>query len=250
MARIQETHETASSSCASRRTGITRFVAAFVIFGLGLQATAAELTGYVVLSSDYVQRGVSYSDDDPVLQLGGDVLFQSGFFLGAWGSTLDVAGNNGSQRDFEVRYYVGYGHELADDWAIAANAVLYTYPGSGGSFDYDYEEYSLALNFRDRYWLDYAVAPDFYGTGRSTWSLAMLGEWPLPNKFRLSAGIGHHDLSDLSGSTYRYWQFGISRLINRIDLDLRYHGASDWVPVFSTAERTDDRVVLGIRLQF
>ena len=48
-------------------------------------AQAADVTGYVVLTSDYVYRGVTYSDGHIAGQTGADIAFDSGAYAGVWG---------------------------------------------------------------------------------------------------------------------------------------------------------------------
>jgi len=116
----------------------------------GPTAVAAELTGYAVLTTDYVFRGVTYSDSHGAVQLGGDVSLDSGFYLGAWASTVDISNGPGRQRDVEFDYYIGYGLDVSNKWGVGANVVSYNFPGAEGPFDYDYVEYSLTSNYNDR----------------------------------------------------------------------------------------------------
>lgn len=236
----------------SRRAGRKTFVS-FVAAGM-LSATtfsdAADLTGYLVLTSDYVYRGVTYSDGDIAGQLGGDLSFDNGFYFGVWASTIDISNGPSRQRDTEIKYYIGYSYEFDRNWSFGANVVAFTFPGDEGSIHYDYEEITVSANYADSVWLEYSYSPDIYNTGRSTQNLALLAEWPLANQFRLSAGVGHYDVSELTGSEYTYWQAGISRPVGFIEVDLRYHGTSSWVPIVSSADRADDRVVLSLRYQF
>ena len=211
---------------------------------------AAEFTGYAVLATDYVFRGVSYSDSHAAVQLGGDVSFESGLYFGAWVSTVDISSGAGRQRDLQANYYLGYGFDLTDSFSFAANAVSYNFPGSEGSFNYDYFEYSLTTNYNDRVWFEYSISPDFYKTGFSTQNFDLYAEWPAMGELIVGAGAGFHDLSDFVGSDYGYWQLGITYPVGIIDFDLRYHDTSDWVPLFSSPDRAEERVVLSIRGQF
>lgn len=217
---------------------------------LSLSAQSAEITGYVVLTSDYVFRGVSYSDEDPAAQAGIDVSFDSGVFLGAWGSTIDIDNPPFSLRDREVIYYIGYNHTVSSDWTIGANVVAYRYPASDGLVDYDYDEYMLTVNYHDRAWFEYARSPDLYNSGYSTDNYRAHVEWPMPHLITGSAGIGYYDVSGLSGEGYSYWELGVMRPVGVVDLDLRYHDTNRWVPIISSAERADSRIVFSIRFQF
>lgn len=213
-------------------------------------AGGAELSGYVILTTDFVFRGVTYSDGDPAAQLGGDVAFDNGLYLGAWASTIDIGSASGTQRDVEVNYYVGYSYDLNDKWTAGANVVAYTFPDAEGSTDYDYFEYSLSANYDDRVWVEYSYSPDLHHTGEATHHVAAFTEWPVFDRFSASAGVGYYDTSNLSGSDYTYWEAGLSRPVWRALVDLRYHDASRWVPFISNPDRADARVSLTVKFGF
>jgi len=223
----------------------------FLYAGLsGPTAAAVELTGYAVLTTDYVFRGVSYSDSHGAVQLGGEVSFDSGLYFGAWGSTVDISNGPGRQRDVEIDYYIGYGLDISNKWGVGANVVSYNFPGAEGPFDYDYIEYSLTSNYNDRVWFEYSYAPDLYHSGYSTQNYELYAEWQLRGELSLGAGAGFYDVSNLAKSDYSYWQLGVTRPFGVVDVDLRYFDTSDWVRIVSTAERAEERIVLSVRLQF
>ncbi len=213
-------------------------------------ATAADVNGYISLTTDYVYRGVTRSDEGPAGQLGIDVSFNSGLYVGVWASTVDIGNSVTSQRDREVNYYAGYGIQLAERWRAGASLVAYRFPGAFGLLDYDHEEYSASLNYDDRVWFEYSYAPDYYNTDTRAHHYELFGEWPLPAEISLSAAVGHFDAADFSGRAYTHWQLGVSRPVGRIDLDIRYHDTSRWVPRISNPERAAARVSLTARFQF
>ena len=227
-----------------------RYIAAFAITVSSSATSAAEFSGYGVLTSDYVHRGVTYSDGHVAAQLGGDIEFGSGIYLGVWGSTADVQNGPSRHRGRQVNYYFGYSLDVSSRWSLGANAVAYTFPGATGDIDYDYEEYSVSANYRDRAWLEYSMSPDLYSTGYDTHNFELLIEWPLPHSVTFGTGLGYYDVSGLTGSGYSYWQAGFSRALGLVDLDLRYHDTNRWVPIVSTAERAESRVVLSVRFHF
>src|SRR5690606_30363756 len=212
---------------------------AYVIVLLGAASLAsptraADVTGYAVLTSDYVFRGVSYSDGHASLQGGADVALESGLYLGAWASSVDISGGPTRQRDLQVNWYLGYSHELRSTWSLGVNAVLYTFPDTVGETDYDFLEYSIVANFNDRAWVEYSYSPDLYHSGSQTHNLDLYAEWPLPARLMLGGGAGYYDVSELTGRSYTYWQLGLTRPFGWIDIDLRYHGTSRAVPIIST----------------
>lgn len=213
-------------------------------------APAAEVTGYGVLTTDYVFRGVTYSDGHAALQAGADVALDSGLYMGIWASSVDISGGPTRQRDLQLNYYLGYNHDLRSDWSIGANAVFYTFPRTKGDIDYDFPEYSIVANYDDRMWIEYSYSPDLFHSGRDTHHLDLYAEWPLAAHLVLGAGAGYYDVSELAGSAYSYWQLGITRSFRRIDVDLRYHDTSRAVPIISTPERAKARIALSVKIVF
>ncbi|NCF14859.1 MAG: hypothetical protein GWP62_06080 [Gammaproteobacteria bacterium] len=213
-------------------------------------ALAADFGGYVALTTDYVKRGVTQSDGDAALQLGAEVSFDSGFYLGAWASTIDISNGPSRQRDLEVNYYAGYALDVSDSWRFTAGAVAYSYPGQTGNVDYDYVEYSLGGSFNDQVWLDVAYSPDLYNTGRSTTNIELYAEWPVGSMWAIGGGVGHYDTSNLTGRSYLYWQLGITAYLSWANVDLRAHDTDDWVPIISTPDRADSRIALTVQIPF
>ncbi len=217
---------------------------------IGSPSLAAEFSGYGVLTTDYVFRGVTYSDGHAAAQLGGDVSFDSGIYLGAWASTVDIENAPDNKRDLELDFYVGYGYELTNDWSVDVKIVSYNFPGAEGQFDYDYIEYSLTANLRDRLWLEYSWSPDLFNSGYSARNYELYTEWPAWGELLVGAGAGLYDASTLTGADYGYWQLGVTYPVGRIDVDLRYFDTSDWVPIISAPERAQERIVLSLRIAF
>ena len=58
-------------------------------------AASAEFSGNVALTTDYVWRGVSQTDEGPAVQGGFDYEHESGFSAGVWGSNVDFDGDTG-----------------------------------------------------------------------------------------------------------------------------------------------------------
>jgi len=229
---------------------MARPILILLILLIGKHAGAAEFSGYVALMTDYVKRGVTQSDGDPALQLGGDVSFTNGFYLGAWASTIDVNNGPTRQRDREVNYYVGYVFDVTKSWRISANAVAYEYPGQTGNVDYSYQEYTIGGSYNDKLWLDFSHSPDLYNTGLSATNVELFAEWPLNGVWAIGGGAGYYDTSNLTGSAYQYWQLGITGSFKWADVDLRFHDTDKWVPIISTPDRAKSRVVLKIQFPF
>lgn len=211
---------------------------------------AAEFSGYATLTTDYVWRGVTQSNGDAAVQFAGDVAFANGIYTGIWISTVDIQNPPDNERDLQVNYYLGYGHDVSDAWRLGVHAVFYTYPGSTGSFDYSYEEFAFTANYDDRIWLEYSYSPDLYHSGYDTHNFEIYGETFLGKHLIIGGGAGYYDVSALAGEGYAYWQLGVTWPAGRFELDLRYHDTNDWVPIISSPDRAGARGALSLRFSF
>lgn len=84
-----------------------------------------ELSGNVALVSDYRFRGVSFSDGDPALQGGIDLVHSSGFYLGTWGSTISGGTPYG---ELELDLYAGWSGDVSDGVTFDIGLLYYVYP--------------------------------------------------------------------------------------------------------------------------
>lgn len=227
-----------------------KLLAIALLAAFSMPAVGTELSGYLTLTTDYVWRGVTQSDGDPALQLGGEVSFRSGVYAGLWGSTIDINNGGDRQRDAEVNYYIGYGHDVSAQWTLGVSAVAYTYPGQTGVIDYNYEEYGISVNHDDRVWLEYAYSPDYWGLNIESHNIELISEWAAGEHLVLGGAVGYFDFRDFLDDSYAYWDLGMTWPINRFSIDLRYHDTSDTVFIVSTPDRADARAVLSFRVFF
>jgi uncharacterized protein (TIGR02001 family) len=228
-----------------------RLISLFFVMSLSTSpVVAAEVTGYALLTTDFVYRGVSHSDEHGAAQVGVDLVLESGLYFGVWGSTIDIGGGTTRQRDREINYYLGYSYDISRRWTIGVNAVAYAFPGAMGQIDYDYEEYSVSVNYDDRLWLEYGQSPDLYHTGAETEFASLYTSWPLGRHFVLGGGVGVYDVSELVGDDYSYWELGVTRAFGKVALDIRFHDTSRWLRIISSPETADGRVVLSAKILF
>jgi uncharacterized protein (TIGR02001 family) len=237
-------------NCAYRYSGPMKMFVIFVALFAIRPAAAAEFSGYLTLTSDYVRRGVSQSDGDAALQLGVDFSFEAGFYVGAWGSTVDISNGPTRHRDRELDLYAGYVFDVTNLWRVSANLVSYLYPGQTGDVDYDYVEFSLAANYDDHFWLEYSYSPDLYHTNLSSENLEFYAEFSLWRNWSIGGGVGYYDVSELSGQGYGYWQLGVTGNFRYADIDLRYHDTNRSVYLVSTDELSQARVAATVTIPF
>ena len=84
-----------------------------------------QLSGTADITSNYVFRGMSFSDDEPAIQTGAE-LSVGPLYAGVWGSTVEDAGISG----YEADYYVGARHTYDNGLGLDVGYIKYTAKGS------------------------------------------------------------------------------------------------------------------------
>lgn len=151
---------------------------------------ALTLSGSATLTSDYRFRGISQTGGRPALQGSLDLDHSSGFYLGAWASTIHNYAAHGA--DAEVDLYGGY-RKMISGTTVDGGLLYYYYPGAGDARTDFFEPYlnvshmvgpisaKVGLNYA---WKQHALACAYdirCGGGRRADNLYTYGE--------LSAGL-------------------------------------------------------------
>lgn len=189
-------------------------------------ANAGELSGIATLTSQYIYRGLASSDGHPALQAGLDFESDSGLFVGAWASTIDLPSPDGG-RDMELDYYAGYEYASAKPVSVSLSLVRYSYPGSSADRSYDYTELLLGMSLNKRYSIELGYSDDLYGRDAIGRHVELRGDWPLRSAWVVNAGVGLNDLEDLGASRYLYWDVGASARFSWLTVDLRWYDNED-----------------------
>jgi uncharacterized protein (TIGR02001 family) len=131
--------------------------AAAWLVGITLATTqskaASEWAGSAALASDYFVRGISRTSDHPALQLDLHYSSPDGFLAGAFASNTQIDPNE--PRDVELSGFVGYAHNLTDDWRGKILASHYAYPWNRAGSHYNYDELDFDLAYQG--WLHFDV---------------------------------------------------------------------------------------------
>lgn len=205
---------------SNRRTAPPWVVAVIALVGSGAaraQDPVSELSGYVTLSSGYWKHGLAHNDGAS-LQLGIDYQHYTGFFAYARAMNVDYPQNLPEQtRDVETSVYVGY-HRHRAQWSWTASLGSYIYPGADG---YDYDEVSASVGFRDRVFYSASYNDEYYVRGASALNQEVSVAFPLPAEIEIGGAVGYFDVS--GGPEITHWNVGVSKLVGRTALDLRYY---------------------------
>jgi len=205
---------------SSRRIAPSWVAVVIALVGSGAasaQDPVSELSGYVTLSSGYWKHGLAHNDGAS-LQLGIDYQHYTGFFAYARAMNVDYPQNLPEQtRDVETSVYVGY-HRRRAQWSWTASLGSYIYPGAD---NYDYDEISASVGFRDRVFYSASYNDEYYVRGASALNQEVSVAFPLPAEIEIGGAVGYFDVS--GGPEITHWNVGVSKLVGRTALDLRYY---------------------------
>lgn len=204
------------------------------------------ISANVALTSDYVWRGYSQTDEDPAISGGFDYTHTSGFYAGVWGSNVGFAPDS----DLELDIYAGFSKDLDNgiNWDIGI--LRYNYPGTSISGDIDWNEYHLSAS--------YGIASasinytnDVYGSGTTAIYYTFAMEYALPKDWTLAAGINlyDYDASLVNGSVVDY-HLGISTTFAGLGFDFSYYDTNKTAADFYGANIAGGRLVLSMSKEF
>lgn len=196
-------------------------------------------------ASDYMYRGVSQNDNDPVLQAALDYTHSSGLYAGVWASPVDFGASVGA--DVEWDTYVGYAFPLNERWGADIQLVRYNYTGTHDGHDIEYNELIGKLTYAERYSLMAGYSNDVFASGENGLYLNLGGTWSLPHEFSLAASVGYYDLSD--GDSYADFSVGASRDFGPVNLALSYVG-TDGEGEDLFGDLAEPRLVFAAKMEF
>jgi uncharacterized protein (TIGR02001 family) len=94
----------------------------------------AGLTVTPAVVSDYDFRGITQTANEPALQVGATYAFDSGLYIGGWGSNVKFGpGDPKLELDWSLGYAFG---DAKEGFAYDFGVVYYTYQKSGSDFNY------------------------------------------------------------------------------------------------------------------
>jgi len=183
--------------------------------------------GSLALTSDYIVRGISRSNDLAALQLDLHYLNSSGFVAGLFASNTQI--DPGEPKDVELDAFLGFAWTANDDWHGKILASHYAYPWNHAGSGYDYDELDLDAEYAN--WLNATVvyspnAPRFvpeYGLiGVTSASAEMSVQRPLLRRLSATAGAGYSYYAGPDGGGYAYWSVGAAYDLAPVSLTLSY----------------------------
>ncbi len=191
------------------------------------------------VTTDYVFRGFSQSDQSPAIQGGVDVTYRI-FYVGAWASTIELEPVGAFESNVEVDIYAG----IKPVWGpitFDLGVIYYAYPGASSLPNADLDYVELKFGASGSPWRDATAgitvfySPEYTGETGNVWTFEGTFAQALP-KFRdivptISATLGYQLGDDAAyiaavgngDDNYLYWNAGISLAFSeRFSVDFRY----------------------------
>jgi uncharacterized protein (TIGR02001 family) len=194
-------------------------VAALSALSAGAVMAEGALSYNIAVTSDYVWRGVSQTDENPALQ--GGIDYSNGiFYAGGWASNVDFRNSAQEDASVEIDVYAGVKPSVGN-WTFDLGAIYYYYPDADDS------------NFGE------LKAGFSHPLGKGTIGAVVYTDWetlenpyyelnasyPLTDKFSVSGAMGKYEAA---GGEYTTFNLGVGYALNKtISLDARYHATGD-----------------------
>lgn len=192
--------------------------------------------GSLAVTSDYIYRGVSESNDEAAVQADLHLDTARGTFFGAWASTRSRRLEPGAAGILEL--YLGQRVDLGRSWSGTLSARSRQYLGAQETSD-DYQELAAALSYLDRWSLSVSVIPNavhywFYQRLRRTTAYVAesAAQWSFGRHWLATAGIGYYRTDGTAygperGTGYLYGNAGMALEYGPWRLDAGYYLAQE-----------------------
>ena len=197
-------------------------------------AAAPALTGNIALTSNYVFRGISQSQNKPALQGGFDYNHASGLYVGIWASNVGWvdAGGYKANNSLETDFYAGYKGAFAEDFTFDVGAIKYYYPGTAvaGAATPDTIEGYVAIGWKF-VTLKYSHTLSEYMVGwrgangensRNSNYLDLSANYDLGNGWGINGHVGHQEIKNVAEASYTDWKLGVTKDIGYGVVGLSY----------------------------
>ena len=192
-------------------------------------ATTA-FNGDVDFYSDYVGRGLTFSNGKPVLQARVEYDWAQGLYGGlAMSNRADIL----NRETVEVDLYGGYRKQI-DDWSIDVGAISWLYPRS--RFDvsnntYDILEAAVDITYKsfgvklwydlfdylglndESAWANYHLSPNGSSSGSSYIDSHL--SLPVSTRFSVKLHAGHQFIRNYGELDYTDWLLGVEQTVGR-----------------------------------
>lgn len=181
------------------------------------QEAAATATANVALTSDYRYRGISQTRLQPAVQAGADYAAASGWYAGAWASSITWTRDAGGSGSIEADIYGGKRGSFANGIGYDAGLLGYLYPSNGLSHVSGFDNANTAEVYAQ---LGYGIAtlkyshslsnlfgiPDSHGSGYLDLNL----NFAAGEKTTVNLHAGRQRVRHASAASYTDWKAAVA----------------------------------------
>lgn len=227
------------------------------MIGAAAGSAAAQLSGTVAAVTDYRYRGVTFSDRRPAAQAGLTYDDASGWYAGAFASTVRLDPPGPATSHFQGIAYGGYAARLESGVSLEAGGAYSAF--SGGS-DFNYGELFVGaaaetLSARVHY------SPRYFGTSSNGVYGEVNASHPVMDAVRLQVHVGflRYRYDSPYGSLYGAksannifdGRIGVRADVDRIELELAWVGVSNHsAGYYITGRNSPNGVVASVSMAF
>jgi uncharacterized protein (TIGR02001 family) len=163
--------------------------------------------------SDYRYRGISQTRLKPALQGGFDYAAPSGFYVGAWASTIKWVKDFGGDANIEVDLYGGYKTELSPGLTLDVGLLQYYYPSNKLNPSADTLEVYGALSIGPVTAKYSHSTSNLFGVPDSKGSsyFDVTANFDLGDGFTLTPHIGHQAVKHNSTASYTDYSVAVAK---------------------------------------
>jgi uncharacterized protein (TIGR02001 family) len=178
-----------------------------------LAQEANPLSFNVSVTSDYRYRGISQTRLKPALQGGVDYAHSSGFYVGAWASTIKWISDGGGDADVEIDTYAGYKTEVGGGVTVDVGFLRYNYPGNDLPVSANTNELYGAVSFGPatlKY--SHSISNLFgFADSKNSSYLDLSATFDIGGGFTLTPHIGHQKVKNNSDFSYTDYSLTVNK---------------------------------------
>jgi uncharacterized protein (TIGR02001 family) len=217
---------------------------------------ARTLSGSIGATSDFVFRGLSYTQGKPAVQVSLDMELASRVYVGGFVSTVNP--NDGPSPAVELDFWAGKQWEMKNGFTGDLRFTHYMYPDDPRLVDYDRDEVTATFGFRNFAFFSatYSTNTDAVGSapGQShrgdTWAFELSARRNLTQRWSFGAGVGQFVLDDLYYDDYKYWSATLSADYAPWELHFAVLGAEDTAEGMFGSHAAGDRAAVTVLYRF
>ena len=194
-------------------------------------ANAVSVSGNAAIQTDYIWRGMTQNGGENSVNVGLDVDFENGFYVGTWGATVGVGNSN-----LELDYYGGYTFEMGGI-GVNIGAIQVKYDGDN---QYDFSENYIALSLPMNVGLHFSEGDELGDYAEISWGMDV-------GAGSLAIAYGDMDSSNGAADGGSHTTIGYSIPAGDLTVDLSYSDFSGDTNANGTMA-DQDAVVLTISM--